>query len=70
MGVRKRIWIPELVQVSQALRDEAFIPPEIRAVMGGNALRVIRAWQLPCAEWQAQWPAQWPAQGPAQGQAH
>ncbi|MEP7350962.1 MAG: dipeptidase [Sphingorhabdus sp.] len=33
----------QLVQVTQALLDEGFTPDEIRAVMGGNALRVIRA---------------------------
>ena len=33
----------QLVQVTQALMDEGFTPQEIRAVMGGNALRVIRA---------------------------
>jgi microsomal dipeptidase-like Zn-dependent dipeptidase len=31
------------VQVTQALLDEGFTPGEIRAAMGGNALRVIRA---------------------------
>ena len=33
----------QLVQVTQALLDEGFTPGEIRAAMGGNALRVIRA---------------------------
>ena len=33
----------QLVQVTQALIDEGFTPDEIRAVMGGNALRVIQA---------------------------
>jgi microsomal dipeptidase-like Zn-dependent dipeptidase len=33
----------QLVQVTQALLDEGFTPEEIRAAMGGNALRVIRA---------------------------
>jgi membrane dipeptidase len=33
----------QLVQVTQALLDEGFEPEEIRAAMGGNALRVIRA---------------------------
>jgi microsomal dipeptidase-like Zn-dependent dipeptidase len=37
----------QLVQVTQALLDEGFTPPEIRAVMGGNALRVIRAGLVP-----------------------
>ncbi len=33
----------QLVQVTQALLDEGFTASEIRAAMGGNALRVIRA---------------------------
>jgi microsomal dipeptidase-like Zn-dependent dipeptidase len=33
----------QLVQVTQALMDEGFTAAEIRAVMGENALRVIRA---------------------------
>ena len=33
----------QLVQVTQALLDEGFTPDEIRAAMGGNALRVIAA---------------------------
>lgn len=33
----------QLVQVTQALLDEGFTPDEIRATMGGNALRVLRA---------------------------
>ncbi|MBS0475717.1 MAG: dipeptidase [Proteobacteria bacterium] len=37
----------QLVQVTQALLDEHFTPDEIRAVMGGNALRVIRAGLVP-----------------------
>ena len=37
----------QLVQVTQALMDEGFTPQEIRAVMGGNALRVIRAGIVP-----------------------
>lgn len=32
----------QLVQVTQALLDEGFTPDEIRAAMGGNALRVLR----------------------------
>jgi microsomal dipeptidase-like Zn-dependent dipeptidase len=36
-----------LVQITQALLDEKFTPDEIRAVMGGNALRVIRAGIVP-----------------------
>lgn len=39
-----------LVQVTQALLDEGFTPDEIRAVMGGNALRVIRAGIMPLNE--------------------
>lgn len=38
-----------LVQVTQALLGAGFTPDEIRAVMGGNALRVIRAGILPLA---------------------
>lgn len=37
----------ELAQVTQALLDEGFTPDEIRAVMGGNALRVIAAGIVP-----------------------
>ena len=44
----------QLVQVTQALLDEGFTPQQIRAVMGGNALRVIRAGLLPFAQWQAE----------------
>lgn len=40
----------QLVQVTQALLDEGFTPGEIRAVMGGNALRVIRAGIMPLNE--------------------
>jgi microsomal dipeptidase-like Zn-dependent dipeptidase len=40
----------QLVQVTQALLDEGFTPDEIRAVMGGNALRVIRAGLVPLAQ--------------------
>jgi membrane dipeptidase len=36
-----------LVQITQALLDEGFTADEVRAVMGGNALRVIRAGILP-----------------------
>lgn len=39
----------QLVQMTQALIDEGFTPEEIRAVMGGNALRVIRAGIVPLA---------------------
>lgn len=37
----------QLVQVTQALLDEGFTPDEIRAVMGGNALRVLEAGLVP-----------------------
>lgn len=40
----------ELVQVTQALLDEGFTPDEIRAVMGGNALRVLRAGIVPLGQ--------------------
>ncbi len=40
----------QLVQVTQALMDEGFTPDEIRAVMGENALRVIRAGLVPMAK--------------------
>lgn len=40
----------QLVQITQALLDEGFTPDEIRAVMGGNALRVIRAGLIPLAQ--------------------
>ncbi len=36
-----------LVQITQALMDEGFTAQEIRAVMGGNALRLIRAGIVP-----------------------
>ncbi|MFM2236360.1 MAG: hypothetical protein RL209_394 [Pseudomonadota bacterium] len=39
----------QLVQVTQALMDEGFTAAEIRAVMGENALRVIRAGLVPRA---------------------
>jgi membrane dipeptidase len=39
----------QLAQVTQALMDEGFTPNEIRAVMGENALRVIRAGLVPMA---------------------
>lgn len=37
----------KLVQVTQALMDAGFTPGEIRAVMGGNAIRVLRAGLVP-----------------------
>ncbi len=39
----------QLTQVTQALMDEGFTEAEIRAVMGENALRVIRAGLVPMA---------------------
>ena len=39
----------QLAQVTQALLDEGFTHDEVRAVMGGNALRVIRAGIAPAA---------------------
>lgn len=44
----------QLVQVTQALMDEGFTPVEIRAAMGGNALRVIRAGIAPLARARAE----------------
>jgi len=44
-----RLDTSQLVQVTQALMDEGFTAAEIRAVMGENALRVIRAGLLPRA---------------------
>jgi microsomal dipeptidase-like Zn-dependent dipeptidase len=40
----------QLVQVTQALMNEGFTAQEIRAVMGENALRVIRAGLVPMRE--------------------
>ena len=40
----------QLVQVTQALMDEGFTEQEIRAAMGENALRIIRAGLVPRAE--------------------
>jgi microsomal dipeptidase-like Zn-dependent dipeptidase len=37
----------KLVQVTQALLDAGFSDDDIRAAMGGNALRVIRAGIVP-----------------------
>lgn len=45
--VTTRFDTAQLVQVTQALMDEGFTPDEIRAAMGGNALRVIRAGIVP-----------------------
>jgi membrane dipeptidase len=39
----------QLVQVTQALMDAGFTEDEIRAAMGGNAMRVIRAGLVPMA---------------------
>ena len=43
----------QLVQVTQALMDEGFAAEEIAKVMGGNALRVIRAGIVPAVEMSA-----------------
>lgn len=40
----------KLVQVTQALIDAGFSPDEIRAVMGGNAIRVLREGLKPMAK--------------------
>lgn len=40
----------KLVQVTQALLDDGFTPDEIRAVMGGNAIRVLREGLKPMAK--------------------
>ena len=40
----------KLVQVTQALMDEGFSADEIRAVMGGNAIRVLREGLKPMAK--------------------
>ena len=37
----------QLAHLTQALLDEGFTPDEIRAAMGGNALRVLRAGIVP-----------------------
>ncbi len=47
----------QLTQVTQALMDEGFSEAEIRAAMGENALRVLRAGLLPMAELMASEPA-------------
>ncbi len=46
-SVTTRFDAGQLVQVTQALLDEGFTDDEIRAVMGGNALRVIGAGLVP-----------------------
>ena len=46
-AVTVRFDTSQLVQVTQALMDEGFTEDEIRAVMGGNALRVLRAGIVP-----------------------
>ncbi|WP_088310306.1 dipeptidase [Novosphingobium sp. B 225] len=46
-GTTVRFDTSGLVQVTQALLDEKFTPDEVRAVMGGNALRVLRAGIVP-----------------------
>ena len=45
-----------LVQITQALLDEGFSGVEIRAVMGGNALRLIRAGIVPLGPLAAEQP--------------
>jgi len=45
-----RFDVSQLVQVTQALIDDGFTPDEIRSVMGGNALRVLRAGLVPMPE--------------------
>ena len=47
-----------LVHVTQALIDAGFSEEEIRAVMGENALRVLRAGLLPLAELPAEEPSE------------
>ena len=37
----------QLVQVTQALIDAGFFDDEIRAAMGGNAIRVLKAGLVP-----------------------
>ena len=46
-GTTVRFDTSHLVQITQALMDEGFTANEIRAVMGGNALRLIRAGIMP-----------------------
>ena len=46
-GTTVRFDTSHLVQITQALMDEGFTADEIRAVMGGNALRLIRAGIMP-----------------------
>lgn len=48
-GTTVRFDTSKLVQVTQALLDEGFTPDEVRAAMGGNALRVLRAGMVPLA---------------------
>ena len=49
-AVTVRFDTSELTQVTQALIDEGFSESEIRAAMGGNALRVIGAGLVPLSE--------------------
>ena len=42
-----RFDVAQLDQITQALLDQGFTDDEIRAVMGGNAIRVIRAGLAP-----------------------
>ncbi|ALE17921.1 Microsomal dipeptidase [Altererythrobacter epoxidivorans] len=52
----------QLVQVTQALMDEGFTADEIRAAMGGNALRVISRGLQPMVEGDAVLPEDRPGQ--------
>jgi microsomal dipeptidase-like Zn-dependent dipeptidase len=49
-SVTTRFDTSQLVQVTQALMDEGFTPDEIRAAMGGNAIRVLRGGLVPMPE--------------------
>ncbi|WP_037499608.1 dipeptidase [Sphingomonas jaspsi] len=49
-SVTTRFDTSQLVQVTQALMDEGFTPDDIRAVMGGNAIRVLRGGLVPMPE--------------------
>ena len=49
-GTTVRFDTSKLVQVTQALIDAGFTDDEIRAAMGGNAIRVLRAGIAPMAQ--------------------
>lgn len=53
-GTTVRFDTSHLVQITQALMDEGFTAEEIRAVMGGNALRLIRAGIVPMSAMQVE----------------